>query len=264
MWALVAALVSGDHSHTFATVRSPHTEARSHIMLQNSFKPLRSIHLVAVTLGLMLASSALAKEKQELPAVDQDGLHLIKDSKVAVAYARPGANLGQYSKVMLLDVYVEFREDWARDYNMDAIGLQGRVADKDVERIKKDLADEFRKVFTETLAKDGHQVVDEAGPDVLLLRPAIVNLDVAAPDTMRSSRGNTWVSSAGSMTLYMEFYDSSTSTLLARVADPKADPEMGAQVANKVTNKAAADRIIRSWAKLLSSHLGEVKQATAE
>jgi hypothetical protein len=114
-----------------------------------------------------------------------------------------------------------------------------------------------------TLTKDGHEVVDAVGPDVLLLRPAIINLDVAAPDIMRASMGNTWVSSAGSMTLYMELYDSASSTIIGRVADPRADPNDGAQIANKVTNKVAADRIIRRWAELLSSHLGEVQQSTA-
>ena len=220
------------------------------------------IQVIGVATSLLVASTAFAKDK--LPEVDSDGLHLIKDSKVAVAYAKPGASLGDYTKVMLLDCYVEFRKDWERDYNMDQLGLEGRVRDKDVERIKKDLAEEFRKVFTETLTRNGHEVVDAVGPDVLLLRPAIINLDVAAPDIMRSSRGNTWVSSAGSMTLYMEFYDSASSTLIGRVADPRADPEMGAQVANKVTNKAAADRLIRSWAELLSSHLDEVQKATAQ
>jgi hypothetical protein len=206
---------------------------------------------------------AFAK-KQELPEVDKDGLHLIKGSKAAVAYALPGTNLGKYSKVMLLDCYVQFKDNWEREYNMDQIGLEGRVGDKDMERIKKDLADEFRKEFTETLTKDGHPVVDAAGPDVLLLRPAIINLDVTAPDTMRSSRGNTWVRSAGSMTLYMELYDSETNTLLARVADPRYDPDNGAEIANRVTNKSAADRIIRTWAEALSQHLSEVKAAPAQ
>lgn len=221
--------------------------------------------LVAVTAvaGLLLSAAAFA-EKKELPEVDKDGLHLIKNSKVAVAYARPGTDLGKYSKVMLLDCYVQFKDNWEREYNMDQMGLEGRVGDKDMERIKKGLADEFRKEFTETLTKDGHQVVDAEGPDVLLLRPAIVNLDVTAPDTMRASRGNTWINSAGSMTLYLELYDSESSTLLARVADPRYDPDNGADIANRVTNKAAADRIIRSWAQLLSTHLSEVQGAKVQ
>ena len=231
-------------------------------MFHNAYKRQFSFSITSVVASLVLASSAIAKDK--LPEVDQDGLHLIKGSKVAVAYARPGANLGQYSKVMLLDCFVEFKKNWERDYNMDAIGLEGRVGDKDMERAKKGLAEAFREVFTETLTKDGHEVVDEEGPGVLVLRPAIINLDVTAPDMMRSSRGNTWVESAGSMTLYMELYDGGSNTLIARVADPRADGNRGAQIANKVTNKAAAERIIRSWAELLSGHLGEVKQAAAQ
>lgn len=230
-------------------------------MLQNSPKHQRFVHITCLIFGLILSSNVIAKDK--LPEVDKDGLHLIKDSKVAVAYAKPGADLSQYTKVMLVDAFIQFKKNWERDYNMNEIGLEGRVSDKDVERIKKDLADEFKKVFTETLTKDGHEVVDAVGADVLLLRPAIINLDVASPDTMRASMGNTWVSSAGSMTLYMELYDSASSTLIGRVADPRADPSMGAQMANKVTNKSAADRVLRHWAELLSSHLGEVKQATA-
>jgi hypothetical protein len=72
-----------------------------------------------------------------------------------------------------------------------------------------------------------------------------------------------WVSSAGEMTLYMELYDSATSELLARVIDPEADRSMGAMAANRVTNTAAADRIISRWAELLSNHLGDIKKTTA-
>lgn len=223
----------------------------------------RTLAWATAVAGLMFSNGVLA-EKKQLPEIDKDGLHLVKNSKVAVAYALPGGNLGEYSKVMLLDCYVQFKDNWARDYNMDEIGLEGRVGDKDMQRIQKGLADEFRNEFTKTLTKDGHQVVDAAGPGVLLLRPAIVNLDVTAPDMMRASRGNTWVRSAGSMTLYMELYDSESGTLLARVVDPRYDPDNGAQIANRATNKSAADRIIRSWAELLSSHLTEVKTTQAQ
>jgi hypothetical protein len=207
--------------------------------------------------GMLMTTTVLAKD--ELPEVDSDGLHLVKDSKVRVAYLKPGADLGQYSKVMLVDCFVQFKKNWAKDYNLEQIGLQGRVTDKKTDEIKAALAAEFKKIFTDTLTKDGHVVVDTAGPDVLLLRPAIINLDVAAPDVMRASMGNTWVSSAGEMTLYMELYDSASSVIIGRVVDPQADRGMNSRMANSVTNKAAADRIIQSWATLLSKHLTEVR-----
>jgi hypothetical protein len=68
----------------------------------------------------------------------------VKDSKVRIAYLKPGASFGKYTKVAILDCFVEFKKNWARDYNMDQIGLQGRVSNKDVEEIKR-MADEFGK-----------------------------------------------------------------------------------------------------------------------
>lgn len=57
----------------------------------------------------------------------------------------------------------------------------------------------------------------------------------------------------------MELYDSGSSNLIGRVVDPQADRNDFSQVANKVTNRAAADRILEKWAKLLSDHLAAVK-----
>ncbi len=196
-----------------------------------------------------------------LPAVDKDGLHLLTNTKVQIAYAKPGATLSKYTKVMILDCFVQFSKGWERDYNMDAVGLEGQVTNKDAEAIKKNLADEFKKELTKQLGEKGYAVVDKIGPDVLLLRPALLNPDVTAPDLMTPGMGNTWTQSAGSMTLYMELYDSATSKLLARVIDPRNDPGMMGGPANSVTNKVAADRIITRWADLLVSHLGELKNA---
>lgn len=220
----------------------------------------RTARLLALAaLAALFCAPAIAK-KEPLPEVDRDGLHLMKDTRVAVAYAKPGATLAPYSKVKILDCFVDFQKDWQRDYNLNEIGLDGRVTDKDAEAIKTDLAAEFNKVFSKELTKAGFEVVDGVGPDVLLLRPALVNVDVVAPD-VRVGMGRTFVRSAGSMTLYMELYDSATSTLLARVVDPQEDDQALGQEANKVTNKAAADRILRAWAELLAKHLGEVKNA---
>lgn len=199
---------------------------------------------------------------EELPATTPDGLELLKGTKVSAAYARPGATLEPYTKVTLGDCYVAFRKNWDRDYNRNASFGQ-RVDAKDMERIKTALAEEFRKVFTEELTKSGHEVVDYTGDDVLVIRPALINLAVTAPDVASASMSRTYVTSAGSMTLYMELYDSVTSDLIAKVIDSKAsDRGSFAMSASRVTNKSEADRILRKWAGLLSSHLGAVRDAT--
>lgn len=224
----------------------------------NFSKLVRSTFL-AVTAGVFVSAMASGPvfAKDKLPEVDSDGLHLVKDRKVYAAYAKPGADLSAYDKVMLVGCYVDFVKDWQKDYNMDQIGLSGRVTDKDAEAIKTRLADEFAKVFTEELTKKGFPVVTESGPDVLLLRPALINVDVVAPDVQTAVLQSQLVSSAGGMTLYVELYDSATSTLIGRVVDPQADDNGLGHVANRVTNKAAADLILRHWAELLAKHLGD-------
>ena len=220
-------------------------------------------HTLRTMIAVIFISSFLGVPvyaKDKLPEVDSDGLHLVKKSKVRAAYQKPGTDLSKYDKVKLLDCYVDFVKNWERDYNMGQIGLQGRVRDKDAEEIKKRLAAEFNKEFTKVLTEKGIPVVDDVGADVLLLRPALLNVDVAAPDIMTAGIQNTYVSSAGSMTLYMEMYDSATSTLIARVADPRADDKGFAERANRVTNKAAADQMIRHWAGLLAKHLENARK----
>lgn len=219
-------------------------------------KLTRLLSIVVATL-LALSTAALAKDK--LPEVDSDGLKLVPNTNVYAAYAKSGATLDQYTKVKILGCYVDFVKNWQKDYNFNQVGLSGHVSDRDADKIKERLAGEFNKVFADELGKKGHTVVEDVGPDVLLLRPALINVDVVAPDTMSASMSRTFVRSAGSMTLYLELYDSSTSTLLARVIDPQADREGFAQAANRVTNRVAADRILREWAALLATHLADVQ-----
>ncbi len=233
-------------------------------------KTRNSMHTTSVVAGavaflvmaMAMTSTVYAKDKEKLPEVSKDGLHLLKNTKVRVAYAKPGVNLDQYTKVKILDCYVQFKKNWKKDYNLNEVGLDGRVQDKDMVVIKQRLAAEFKKIFTKELqTKGGYQVVDDVGPEVLLIRPAIVNLDVAAPDLVTyAGFKRVFVNSPGQMTLFMELYDSATSELLVRVIDPQQSNWGGE--ASRVSNKAAADQILRRWADLLRSHLGDVKQNT--
>ena len=170
-----------------------------------------------------------------------------------------GADFSGYDKVIIMDSYVAFKKNWKRDQNMSSIT---RVNDKDIARIKTRLAEEVKKVFSAELAATGQTVVTEAGSSTLILRPAIINLEIAAPDTREPGMSATISASAGQMTLYLELYDSVTSDLLARVIDPQADRGFGTfSVNNNLTNRVAADRILKKWAKLLGEYLQNARAA---
>jgi hypothetical protein len=215
---------------------------------------------VSSALILLFATPALAK-KEELPEVTEDGLHRVHDSKLAVVYAKPGADLSGYARIQLLDTYVAFKKNWERDQRSSSASPL-RITSNDIEEIKNDTAAEFRKVFTEELNSSGYTVVDAAGDDVLLIRPAIINLDVSAPDTMSAGRSRSYTESAGEMTLYIELYDSVTGDLIAKVMDRKADRSSGFYTwTNRATNRAAADRILKGWAEILIEALNEARQS---
>jgi hypothetical protein len=216
--------------------------------------------IAAVLLAFTMSAAYASKEK--LPEVSSDGLHLVKSKEAAIVYVKPGATLAPYSKVKLIDCTIVFQKNWQRDYNLSEVGIAGQVSDKDAEEIKTKLAAEFKKEFTKVLTKEGHEVVDDTGPGILIVRPALINVDINDPQTMASDFSRTWIRSAGEMTLYMELYDSADSTLLARVIDPQADNSPVAQMGGVVANRAAADRILTHWAELLAKHLGNAKATT--
>lgn len=218
--------------------------------------------MVFITVMMTLSASAA---QSELPDVTEDGLHRLEGSKLAIVYAEPGASLAGYSAVKLLDATVAFKKNWMRDQRKRSASPLS-VTTNDVEKIKNDLAREFQTVFIEALQAAGYPVTDAAAEDVLLLRPAIINLDVTAPDTGKAGRSYSMSASAGEMTLYLELYDSVTGDLIAKAMDRKVDnpSRQGYYTwSNSVTNRQAALRILEGWAEILIDALNEAHQVAA-
>lgn len=218
------------------------------------------------TLGLyfVLVLPLVQAADKQLPEYSEEGLRLVPDSRMAAVYAKPGVDLAAFSKVKLMNPFVAFKEGWERDQRSNTSSAY-RVTSSDVERIKKDLANEFRLVFTEVLEQGGYAVVDAVADSVLVLRPAIIDLNVNAPKTARSGPAMAYVDSVGEMTLYLELYDAATGELIAKALDRKVDP------ANKtyytwnhtVSNKEVADQILRGWAGILLKALDEARAVPA-
>lgn len=214
----------------------------------------------AVILSMLLATTLLAEDS--LPEVSHDGLHLMKGTKLRAVYMKPGANLNEYDKVALLACYVAFQKNWQRNYNDQTLDLMNRISDQDMKKIRDELAQEFNKIFTEVLTKNGHQVVTKGGSGVLIVQPAIVNLEITAPDTMSPGEA-TFSANAGQMTLYVQLYDGKTGDIIARIIDPEAVGDNFAEIRNSVTNLADAERVLRRWANILNDHMEAVTAASS-
>ncbi|KRA46318.1 hypothetical protein ASD72_03650 [Pseudoxanthomonas sp. Root630] len=218
--------------------------------------------LLLILAALVVAGAAIAA-KQAPPQVSPEGLQLRSSKDDRIVYVRPGASFGAYRKVLILDPYIEFRKNWQRDYNSSAPGLEARVRDEDMVRIKTELAKEFRSEFTKVLQEDGaYEVVEEEGEGVLVLRPAIVDLDVTAPD-LQTANMTVIARSAGGMTLYLELWDAKTDQILARVMERDEDDGF-AERATRSSNRAAAAHTLKGWATALRAHLEAARSLPAK
>jgi len=209
--------------------------------------------LLASAFFVIMGNHAVANEG--IPAVTVEGLQLISDSSLTLVYAQPDADLGRYNEVYLVDAYIAFKKNWKRDQNRNN---PHKINADDMVKIKAELSSLFRDVFTKILEDGGYQLVNKRAENVLLVKPAIINLDIIAPDTMPVGNVHSYSETAGEMTLYLELYDSITDDLIAKALDRKIDRHTGYfQWQNRVNNRAAAHRILQVWANVLKEGLDE-------
>lgn len=217
--------------------------------------------LTLAVIFTLSAGPSLAWNKY--PDQTADGLDRVESKKVDAAYWKEGASLSSYQRVRIGEVSVSFRKNWLRDQNRDRRSLTDRVTSEDMDEIREALAGLFREEFTRVLEKGGYEVVDENAPDVLLLEPSIVDLDVTAPDVGMRSPGmtRTYTTSAGEMTLNLDLRDSASNALIGRAIDRREDHAVGnIQYSSSITNKADARRILQSWANILRDALDDAHE----
>ena len=193
------------------------------------------------SVGVLSASIAAAGDG--LPAVTPDGLHLIPDTKFTAIYAQPDTDLSQYARIYLLEPQVNFVKDYKRKQNAMT---PNSVTDADMENIRKTLASVFMEEFKQELQNNaGYVLVEGVAEDVLVVRPAILDLDVISPETARSRNTRSAIASAGQMTLYMELIDSVSGDTLVKALDHKFDrSRVQINIRDSDRNEAAARKIL--------------------
>jgi hypothetical protein len=206
---------------------------------------------------LALGALTLAGCASTDSVTEWDGLVRQPNTRLHAVFVKPDAQVVAYRSVMLDPVQISFDSNW--DPNRGTRSTSSRLSAGDIAAIKNDLADLFREVFREELARGGYQLVDEPGPETLRVTPAIINLFINAPDVSAPGRTRTYTADSGRMTLVVELRDSETNTLLARAVDTQTGRNAGMwTITNRVTNTADARRAIGVWASALRRGLDEL------
>lgn len=178
------------------------------------------------------------------------GLELVPSKSVGALYRRPDVDVSAYSKIMIGEPTVEFSKNW-NPRNYGKYGLSAAQLTK----IRVDLAAMARSAFAKVLGDGGYEIVTEAGDGVLVITPNIVNLFINAPDVKSPGRSRTYTMEAGSATLALQVNDAVTGTLLAVVLDQRRSGSSSMQWTTSVSNRAAAEDMLKGWAEQLKREL---------
>jgi hypothetical protein len=203
-------------------------------------------------MALGVCSTAFATEPAAPTAqVDEEGLAPVNVKGLDHVYARPGANLSAYDKIMLDPVEVSFSKSWQPDRT------GGPITPAERQKIKDGLARIFRDELQKELAKSGrYPLVNTPDADVLRIRAEIRDLYMNAPDVPRAGPSRVYALSVGEMRLVAELRDAPTGALIARVIDYKKDPDAPwLHMTTQVDNVAAARRAVADWARILRQQL---------
>ena len=187
-----------------------------------------------------------------------DGLHEIKGGTADKSWARPDMDLSQYSKIRLQGAGIEYRPggEAGRTSMARSRGGPYEVTDKQKERLRQVVAEAF---LDELGKSEKYTLVNESGPDVLLVRGALLDVVSYVPPEAVGGRVDVYLSSIGEATLVLEVRDSITEAILARAVDRRAAEDMGGmmQESNRVTNTSEVRRLAKRWASLLRTRLDE-------
>lgn len=209
--------------------------------------------LTALTFGC--ASAPPTIDTSPGAEVSFDGLHAVLNSRADKAWARPGLDLSGYTKVRLIAAGIEYRPggESSRLWTARSRGGPFEVTESQKAALQRIVAEAFR----EELGKSRRfTLVEEDGPDVLLVRGALLDVvSYVPPEPI--GRADVFLRSVGEATLVLELRDSITDAILARSIDRRAAERPGDTLtwSNPVNNAAEVRRLARRWASSLRDSL---------
>lgn len=228
------------------------------IMKKISLAVSRSILMMFAALTVACTTTPPSIQTGPDAEVSFDGLHKVDNSQADLAWARPDFDISSYTKIMLVGEGIEYAPAKNRGRTATERSRSGPYF------IDEDTRARFEKLVGETFLDEMQkierfEIVTEAGPDVMMIRGALLDVVSFVPqDPMgMAGRNNIYLSSVGEATLVLELRDSETNAILARSIDRRAAAPVGGTFtdSNRVTNAAEIRRLIRHWGRRLREGL---------
>lgn len=208
------------------------------------------------------ASGPATFQEGEDAEVTFDGLTRMENTIMDVVWARRDIDLTSFNKVMLQGAGFEYRPVSGPVGGREGTTSMRRSSHTEFQigpNTREIFEAEISAAFVEALsATDKYTIVDEPGPDVLLVRGGLLDIVSRVPPEP-TGRSQIWIDSVGEATLVLELRDSVSNAIFARAVDRRAAQRQGQMMeSNTVTNRAEVRRLGRRWGDMLRTGLEAV------
>lgn len=225
---------------------------------------IRRCFTVVCTTALLTSATGITAQanKSDTPNVS-DGFVKVESHQLDAVYLLPGTDFRGYTKVLLDQGQVEFRNDWIKEINRSTRELSNRIGAEDAKQFAEEARASFGETFGRAIKDAGYDIVTAQGADVLRLTPRVVDMYINAPDKLTTAlRTRVFTVAAGEATLVLEIRDSTTGTLLGHATDRRTAVRYGGNrvsIASSVSNRGDFEDLFGIWAQLCVEVFKELK-----
>lgn len=190
-----------------------------------------------------------------------DGLARVDNTIMDAVWVRPDIDLRGFRKVLFVPVGVSYRDVEPSD---PTTALRRSTRSRTTELREFRLDEETKALFEaeigaafseEVAASEAYEVVDEAGPDVLQIGVALLDVVSRVPP-QAATQPRVYIESVGEATLVLEIRGSMSNSVYLRAVDRRAAARRSEMIeSNRVTNASEIRRLGRRWGEIVRKGL---------
>jgi len=214
---------------------------------------------IAMVMLAALLIGGIAYAQETPPAGEEGGEQAKIKGPFKETWVRPDADISQYTKLYPWKSKFEFREGGeTRGAKTTTEQLRG---DGGPYFVKEESREKFEKVVNERFVKElGYskifEVVDEVGPDTLLVRASVLDIVSNVPPNYTGT-ADIHLSAVGEATFFFELIDSETGVVQATVGERRRiqPPTRMYDVSTAPANAATVWADVEMWASSVGRDL---------
>lgn len=210
----------------------------------------KHVVIVLATLCGLASCAPIPEDEIARTTPDPNRFEQLPTKSSVEVYRRAGVTLKPYSKVLVRPLVIELRSGWYPERDAS----QAHYVHGARERMASTFADEMTRVLQ---ASGRYEVVSSTGPDVLELRPKIIDLYVKAVDDEISAGSDvrTYEINDAELTFTGDLRDSLSGTVLYRLYDHRTAAIGTIEASSVDTRNDEFRSLVSEWAQHLRSAL---------